>query len=290
MLHARHEFERQPRDLLLHVAPAQPDHPLHRASRPNTRPIETSSWESGRSPVPQAPRSAASYDRRVPQPRHPARLRALIFDLDGVLVDSEHLWDHIRREVVADNGGEWADGATEAMMGMSTPEWSRYLVDTLGARLTPEQAAETVIDRMAQRYADDPPLMPYAAETVRSVAADLPTAIASSAPPRIIRAFLDVTDLADAVQHTVSSEETGAGKPAPDVYLQAARGLGVAATECVAVEDSSSGLRAASAAGATVLAVPNPHFPPDPDALALADEVLSAVGELPAALRQLLAR
>lgn len=211
----------------------------------------------------------------------------MIFDLDGVLVDSEHLWDRIRREVVDDNGGQWTEGATEAMMGMSTPEWARYLVGTLGARLTPEQAAETVIDRMAHHYAENPPLLPSAAETVRTVSARFPTAIASSAPPRIIQAFLDVTDLTDTVIHTVSSEETGAGKPAPDVYLQAARGLGLPATDCVAVEDSSNGLRSAAAAGTTVLAVPNPHFPPAPDALEHAHTVLTDITELPTTLDRL---
>lgn len=211
----------------------------------------------------------------------------MIFDLDGVLVDSEHLWDRMRREVVAENGGEWADGATEAMMGMSTPEWAHYLVDRLGVRLTPERTAETVIDRMAQLYTEQPPLLPHAPETVRTVATDFPVAIASSAPPRIIRAFLDVTELGDTVRCTVSSEEVGAGKPAPDVYIRAARGLDLPAHECAAVEDSGSGLRAAAAAETTVIAVPNPHFPPDDQARQQAHRVLGDIGELPEALREL---
>lgn len=172
-------------------------------------------------------------------------------------------------------------------MGMSTPEWARYLVETLGVPLPPDQVAEAVIDRMAQHYAEQPPLLPQAAETVRAVALDHPTAIASSAPPRIISAFLESTGLVDTVRYTVSSEDVGAGKPKPDVYLEAARGLGVAAETCVAVEDSSNGLRAATAAGTTVFAVPNPHFPPAEDALAPAHRVLGAVGELPQALREL---
>ncbi|MGP4016976.1 HAD family hydrolase [Saccharopolyspora sp. 5N708] len=216
------------------------------------------------------------------------RPAGVIFDLDGVLVDSEQLWDQIRREVVAETGGAWKPGATEAMMGMSTPEWARYLVDELGADTSPDDIATEVINRMARRYADGPPLLPQATETVRTVAADHPVAIASSAPPRIIQAFLDATDLGSTVRYAVSSEEVGAGKPAPDVYLQAARGLGVAAANCAAVEDSSNGLRAAAAAGTTVFAVPNPHFPPAPDALALAHRVLTGVRDLPAALRELI--
>lgn len=217
------------------------------------------------------------------------RARAVIFDLDGVLVDSEHLWDRIRRDVVAEHGGEWVDGTTEALMGMSTPEWAQYLVDQLGVRLTPEQTAETVIDRMAQRYAAGPPVLAHATDTVRTVALDHPVAIASSAPPRIIRSFLEVTDLADTVLCTVSSEEVGAGKPAPDVYLRAAHDLDTPPRECVAVEDSGNGLRSAAASGATVIAVPNPHFPPAPEALDQAHHVLGEISELPDALRELAA-
>lgn len=212
----------------------------------------------------------------------------MLFDLDGVLVDSEHLWDKIRRETVDAHGGQWADGATEAMMGMSTPEWSRYLVDELGAQLTPEQAADTVIDGMAEVYRTDPPVLPGAVDVLRAVAAEYPTAIASSAPPRIIQAFLDSTGAS--VGYTISSEQVGAGKPAPDVYLEAARGLGVAAGDCAAVEDSSNGLRAAAAAGATVFAVPNEHFPPADDALAGAHRTLRDITELPDALRELAGR
>ncbi|WP_246195745.1 HAD family hydrolase [Halopolyspora algeriensis] len=218
-----------------------------------------------------------------------AHVRAVIFDLDGVLVDSEHLWDRMRRDVVAENGGEWAEGATEAMMGMSTPEWARYLVEQLGVQLTPERTAEAVIDRMAQFYADQPPVLPHAVEAVRIIAGDFPIAIASSAPPRIIRAFLDVTGLGDTVRCTVSSEEVGAGKPAPDVYLRAAHGLGLPAQECAAVEDSGSGLRAAAAAETTVIAVPNPHFPPGEQDRQQAHRVLDDIAELPGALRDLAA-
>jgi HAD superfamily hydrolase (TIGR01509 family) len=217
----------------------------------------------------------------------PVRLRAVIFDLDGVLVDSEQLWDQIRRDVVAEHGGQWAAGATEAMLGMSTPEWSDYLVRQLGARLTPDQAAASVIERMAQCYAQAPPLLPHATDTVREVAATFPVAIASSAPPQILRAFLQVTKLDSSVSHTVSSEEVGAGKPAPDVYLEAAQRLAVPATACAAIEDSSNGLRAAAAAGTTVLALPNAHFPPADDALAHAHRVLSTLVELPATLQEL---
>ncbi|WP_329069647.1 HAD family hydrolase [Amycolatopsis sp. NBC_01480] len=209
---------------------------------------------------------------------------AVIFDLDGVLVDSERTWDEVRRAVVAEHGGTWLPEATRAQQGMSTPEWASYLVNTLGARLAPNEIARVVIDEMAKRYASGPPVINGAAETVRAVAAHRPVAIASSSPPVLIRAFVTACDLTELVPVAVSSEEVGAGKPAPDVYLRAASLLGVAPETCAAVEDTTNGLRSALAAGMTVYAVPNLHFPPDPAVLAKATAVLSSITELPAAL------
>ena len=206
---------------------------------------------------------------------------AVIFDLDGVLVDSEQTWDEVRRAVVAEHGGRWTPEATRAMQGMSTPEWARYLVEELGARLRPDRVAEVVIEEMAARYGDGPPVLPGAAETVRAVAGRHPVAIASSSPPVLIKAFLEATNLAGLVPVAVSSQEVAAGKPAPDVYLKAAELLGVQPETCAAVEDTTNGLRAALDAGMTVYAVPNPHFPPDPAVLAEAAVVLGDIRELP---------
>ena len=211
-------------------------------------------------------------------------IQAMIFDLDGVLIDSERTWDEVRRAVVAAHGGQWKPEATRVMQGMSTPEWARYLVEDLGAALTPDRIATTVIDEMAERYAAGPPVLPGAEATVRAVAARYPVAIASSSPPVLIAAFLDATGLTELVPVAVSSEQVGAGKPAPDVYLAAARHLGVPAEACAAVEDTTNGLRAALAAGMTVYAMPNPHFPPDPDVLARVDVVLTEIADLPGRL------
>ncbi len=207
----------------------------------------------------------------------------MIFDLDGVLVDSERTWDEVRRSVVAAHGGTWRPEATRAQQGMSTPEWARYLVETLGAQLTPDEIARIVIDEMAARYADRPPVIDGADEVVRAVARRWPVAIASSSPPVLIHSFLTACDLTSLVPVAVSSEEVAAGKPAPDVYLRAAMLLGVTAEHCAAVEDSTNGLRAALAANMTVYAVPNPHFPPDPAVLREV-KVLSSLAELPGTL------
>ncbi len=206
-----------------------------------------------------------------------------MFDLDGVLVDSETMWDEVRQAFAAAHGGTWTPAATRAMQGMSTPEWAAYLVREVGVRLSPEDAAAGVIAEMDRRYAEGPPVLPDAVRVVRAVADRWPVAIASSSPPVLIRSFLRATDLAGVVPVAISSEEAGAGKPAPDVYLLAASRLGVAADRCAAVEDSTNGLRSALAAGMAVYAVPNPHFPPDPAVLAEVT-VLPGLADLPTAL------
>jgi HAD superfamily hydrolase (TIGR01509 family) len=204
---------------------------------------------------------------------------AIVFDLDGVLVDSEQVWDSVRQALVAERGGRWTGEATTAMQGMSTPEWAAYL-GTLGARGTPPELAAAVIEGMAGRYREHVPLLPGAVEAVRALAGRWPLAVASSSPPDLIRVVLDAAGVADRFRVTVSSEEVDRGKPAPDVYLEAARRLGVDAAGCVAVEDSGNGLRSAAAAGMTVVAVPNPHFPPPADALALAAATVRTPAEL----------
>ncbi|MEV6874851.1 HAD family phosphatase [Amycolatopsis sp. NPDC051128] len=203
---------------------------------------------------------------------------AVIFDLDGVLVDSERIWDEVRRAVVAEHGGTWREEATRAQQGMSTPEWARYLVEELGARTTPAEIATLVVKRMAARYAAEPPLIEGAVDVVRQVSKRWPVAIASSSPVILIKGFLDVTGLP--VGAAVSSEQVGAGKPAPDVYLRAAELLGVAPEDCAAVEDTTNGLRSALAAKMTVYAVPNPHFPPDPEVLKQATAVVEKITDL----------
>jgi HAD superfamily hydrolase (TIGR01509 family) len=205
---------------------------------------------------------------------------AVVFDLDGVLVDSERTWDEVRRAVVAEQGGRWTGEATRAMQGMSTPEWARYLVAELGARTTAERIAELVVEEMVRRYADGPPVLPGAAEAVSAVGERYPVAIASSSPPVLINAFLEATGLTGLVRVAVSSEQVAAGKPAPDVYLKAADLLGVRPETCAAVEDTTNGLRAAAAAGMAVYALPNPHFPPDPAVLAEVTAVLGDIREL----------
>jgi HAD superfamily hydrolase (TIGR01509 family) len=205
---------------------------------------------------------------------------AVIFDLDGVLIDSEPLWNAAREALVRESGGRWRDDASRAMMGMSSPEWSGYLRDELGVPMDAQAISRDVVRRMEDAYHDGLPLLPGAGEAVRALAARWPLGLASSANREVIDLVLKIADFGDAFRVAVSSEEVPRGKPAPDVYLETARRLGVEPARCAAIEDSSNGLRAAAAAEMAVIAVPNPHYPPDPDALALAAATVSVVGEV----------
>lgn len=207
-------------------------------------------------------------------------IAAVVFDLDGVLVDSEPVWERVRRRYVAEHGGRWPDDAQRRLMGMSTSEWAAYLSELAGGRVPPDQVATEVIDAMAAEYERHLPLIPGSVDAVRRLAGRWPLAVASSSPPRLIRIVLDVSGLAAEFAATVSSEEVPRGKPAPDVYLAAAARIGADAAACAAVEDSSNGVRSAAAAGMRVIAVPRPEYPVDPDALALAAVTLDAVAEL----------
>jgi HAD superfamily hydrolase (TIGR01509 family) len=207
-------------------------------------------------------------------------IEAVVFDLDGVLVDSEPVWEKVRRELVAERGGHWAPDAQRRLMGMSTPEWAAYLSEDLGVGLPPDQVATLVIDRMAARYAEHVPLMDGAVDAVHRMAARWPLGVASSSPPRLIETVLRSVGLRSCFTAVMSTEQVRRGKPAPDIYLAVAAALGVPAAGCAAVEDSSNGLRSAAAAGLRVIAVPHPRYPPDPDALALASLVLPSLAGL----------
>jgi HAD superfamily hydrolase (TIGR01509 family) len=207
-------------------------------------------------------------------------IEAVVFDLDGVLIDSEPVWEQVRRQVVAEHGGHWAADAQRRLMGMSTGEWARYLSADLGVGLPPDRIAALVIERMAARYTERLPLMPGAVEAVRRLAARWPLGLASSSPPSLIETVLDAASLRSSFAVAMSTEQVPHGKPAPDIYLAVAAQLGHRPERCAAVEDSSNGLRSAAAAGLHVIAIPHPKYPPDPGALEKAGLVLASLTEL----------
>jgi HAD superfamily hydrolase (TIGR01509 family) len=204
---------------------------------------------------------------------------AVILDLDGLLIDSEQVWDDVRENLARERGGRWSERAQRDMMGMSSPEWSRYMHEVVGLPESPEEINREVVERLLERYAGEPPWIPGALEAVHRLAAALPLALASSSNREVIDTVLAAGGIAPLFRATVSSEEVARGKPAPDVYLEAARRLGVSPARCTAVEDSHSGIRAAKAAGMRCVAIPNRHYPPG-DAVGEADAVLASLGEL----------
>jgi len=209
-------------------------------------------------------------------------IEAVVFDMDGVLLQSEEVWDVVREQYVRERGGRYDAEVQRTMMGMSSTEWSRYLHDDAGVADEPEEINAEVVRRMLSAYKEHLPLIPGAVDAVRRVAAEFPLGLASSSNRELIDVALEQAGLVPYFAATVSSEEVARGKPAPDVYLEATRRLGVDPKRCAAVEDSHGGIRSAKAAGMRVVAIPNPSYPPDDDALAQADDVLGSLSELTA--------
>jgi HAD superfamily hydrolase (TIGR01509 family) len=206
----------------------------------------------------------------------------VIFDLDGLLLDSEQVWDAAREELANERGGRWHPQAQRDMMGMSSPEWSRYMHDVIRVPEPPDEINAEVVRRLENSYREHLPVIPGAREAVARLAERWPLALASSSNRELIDLALELMGLTRHFEATVSSEEVARGKPAPDVYLEAACRLAVDPTRAAAIEDSHNGIRAAKAAGMRVIAIPNSHFPPDEDALARADAVLNELAELTA--------
>jgi HAD superfamily hydrolase (TIGR01509 family) len=205
---------------------------------------------------------------------------AVVFDLDGLLLDSESAWDGGRRSLVAEHGLAWPEGASEAMLGMSSPEWSRYVRDALGVPLDPSAISERVVAHVLDTYERHLPYLPGAEAAVERIAGRWPLALASSSNKEVIERVMVSSGWGSVFRVWVSSEEVARGKPAPDVYLEALRRLGVDPGRAAGIEDSHNGIMAARAAGLRVIAVPNREFPPGAEALAAADVVLDSLDQL----------
>ncbi|MFD3701844.1 HAD family hydrolase [Nocardia sp. NPDC058658] len=207
-------------------------------------------------------------------------IAAVVFDMDGVLIDSEPIWEQVRHEYVVLKDGRWQPDSQKKMMGMSTVEWSNYMADDLGVAMPPDEVASDIIDLMADKYAHQVPLLPGAVDAVRRCAGSWKLGLASSSPATLIDLVLAKSGLMDYFTSVLSTEEVGRGKPSPDVYLTVAQRLGIDPKDCTAVEDSTNGLLSAHNAGMRVIAAPRPDFPPVPDALALADVVVDNLDQL----------
>jgi HAD superfamily hydrolase (TIGR01509 family) len=205
---------------------------------------------------------------------------AVVFDLDGVIVDSEQVWNAAREQLVRERGGTWHERATGDMMGMSSKEWSRYMHDRLRVPMDADKINDEVVRRVASIYDGQLPLLPHAVEAVRALAARWRLGVASSSNRPIIELVLERSGLAPCFAAVISSEEVERGKPAPDVYLAVARALDAKPNDCAAIEDSSNGIKSAVAARMRTVAVPNPHFPPTDDVLATATVIVPSLADV----------
>jgi HAD superfamily hydrolase (TIGR01509 family) len=205
---------------------------------------------------------------------------AVVFDLDGVLIDSEPVWEQVRRDYVRRHGGSWLEDTQSRLMGMSTDEWAGYLAGELGVDQPPEEVAREVLERMGERYGQEPPLLDGAVEAVERIGSRWQLGLASSSSRGLIDLVLRAAGMERWFKVTVSTEEVPRGKPAADVYLEVARRLDVDPGECVAVEDSSNGVRSAAAAGMRVIAIPTERYPLDDDAAATASLTLHRLDQL----------
>jgi len=209
------------------------------------------------------------------------RIACVIFDLDGVLVDSEIWWDEVRAAFATARGRTWTTADREAVMGANSAAWAQTMRERLDLQATGADIERAIVDGVVARYrAEGAPLIDGAVEAVRRIAADSPVAVASSAHRAVIDAALEATGLTDTFAVVVSSDEVAHGKPAPDVYLETARRMDVDPAACLVVEDSMNGVRAAKAAGMIVVLVPNRSVPPAPGTSDVADLVLDRLADL----------
>lgn len=217
-------------------------------------------------------------------------IEAVIFDMDGVLVDSEVYWAASREEFAGEIGKTWAHDDHQAVMGRSTVGWAQIMQERLGVDMTIAQIIADMKRRMIAHYEERLPVRPGAVEAVRLAAQHYRVALASGSPTEIIRWVTELTGLDQVFEVMVFGDDIPNGKPAPDIYLEALRRLGVAPEAAVGVEDSANGIRALKAAGMYAIAAPSPMFPLSAEILRLADTKIDSLEDFSLALVQAISR
>ncbi|MEM7531312.1 MAG: HAD family phosphatase [Chloroflexota bacterium] len=207
------------------------------------------------------------------------QIEGVIFDMDGLLVDSEPVWDRARAALAAQYGKSWTTADHHNVMGVSTAEWTEYMINHFGATMPPEEMQKLVIDQMVAMYNERIPFFPGAVELVQTVAANYPTGLASGSPRQLIDIVTGYEAFEGCFQVILSADEIGKGKPAPDVYLATAERMGIDPIKCACLEDSGFGILSGKAAGMMVIAVPDERFPPVDEYLAKADIVLGSLAD-----------
>ncbi|MEM7128409.1 MAG: HAD family phosphatase [Chloroflexota bacterium] len=215
------------------------------------------------------------------------KIEGVIFDMDGLLVDSEPVWDRARAALAAQYGKPWTTKDHHNVMGVSTAEWTTYMIEHFGATMPPKEMQKLVIDQMVSMYNEKIPFFPGAVELVQSVAAKYPTGLASGSPRQLIDIVTGYSGFDGCFQVILSADEIGKGKPAPDVYLATAERMGIDPKKCACLEDSGFGILSGKAAGMMVIAVPDERFPPADELVAQADIVLGSLAEFSLSLLEI---
>lgn len=204
-------------------------------------------------------------------------IKAVIFDMDGLLIDSEPCWDKARFNMAARAGVNWNKEDHKAVMGVSTHEWVSYMIERLSLKLPPKEVEETILDNMKQIYSRNIPFLPGATEAVSLSNSHYPTGLASGSPRSLIDTVINSPPFNNKFEVALSGDMFSKGKPSPDIYLEAARCLGIPPEHCVCLEDSGNGILAGKNAGMKVIAVPDPRFMPSEKKLKNADIVLDSL-------------
>ena len=206
-------------------------------------------------------------------------IKAVIFDMDGILIDSEPYWNEARRIMAAGAGIEWNSDDHKAVMGVSTTQWVSYMTSRLKLDMAPAEVEAHIVGQMESLYQERIPYLPGAREAVALASDNYPTGLASGSPRILVDAVTNDDAMRGRFREIISSDEVANGKPAPDVYLEACRRLGCSPEHCICIEDSGSGIQAGKKAGMKVIAVPDSRFAPAKDKLDLADIVLCSLTE-----------
>jgi len=215
-----------------------------------------------------------------PRREAPGTIDTVVFDMDGVIFDTEQVWHAVRRDFALANGGHWTEADQMAVMGDNSRQWSLYMREECEVPLSPAEIFEGVLRGLRERYQSELVVYPGARVAVAGLASRFRLGIASSSPRELIETALDVAGMRQYFLELVSSDEVARGKPEPDVYLAACARLHAEPARTAAVEDSTNGIRAAAAAGLAVIAIPNKEFPPAPEVVSLAREVLVSIADL----------
>ena len=189
-------------------------------------------------------------------------IEAIVWDMDGLLIDSEPVWNMARKQMAAAHGmHDWNQQDHFNVMGTSTDEWVSYMIKRIGLPMTPTEVETAMIDHMAAIYQNEIPFLPDAVEKIAWAASRYPSCIASGSPRKLLDLVAADPRVAPYMQFTLAADEVGIGKPNPAVYIEAAKRLGIAPENCLCLEDSPNGVLAGSRAGMKVINIPDPEMP-----------------------------